>query len=156
MAPDDDSIDDIPIPKHVPTSQVEAEIPKGPESGELSEHWYDLKEALNLPHLSDDQLREFVNDFVSNRIFTSAHLRDNEVGMLPMIFMPLALGCMSKVQPDSLSQIGCIWEHMHKAAPRSINGKPIFFSLNLLHKDDWERAMVAIEREQERRKNIPL
>jgi hypothetical protein len=132
----------------------EKTVPEAPESGELN--FDDLKEALNLPLLSDDKLREFVDDFVSNRIFTSAHLKDTEVDMLPMIFMPVAMGCFSSVQPDTLKQIGCLYEFYEKALPRSMNGKPMFMSFKMLHIDDWTRAMKAIDREQDRRKSIEL
>jgi hypothetical protein len=145
--------DDKPKPEES-TSTVT--MPEAHESGELKDHWDDLKEALNLPRLSDDELRKFVDDFVSNRIFTTAHLRDHEAGMITMIFMPLGFGCFSKVQPDSLKQIGVIYEYNDKAGPRSINGMPMFFSFHMLHIDDWERAKAAIIKEQERRKNIEL
>ena len=137
---------------------MEPEKPE-PEEGhpeELQECWDDLKEALKLPRMTDAQLRKFVDDYVSNRIFTSAELRDSEVDILQMIFMPLALGCLSNLQPDSLKQVGCVWEYYDKAGPRSINGKPMFMSLNLMHIDDWKRAVVAIEREEKRRENIEL
>src|ERR1700676_2981329 len=142
------------FPKPFPTDDVPGGtgdvIPPPPESSELKECHDLLKEALDLPRLPDDKLREFVDDFVSNRIFTSAHLRDNEVDLIPMIFMPLGLGAFSKLQPDSLSQIGCLWEYIDKAAPRGINGRPIFFSFQMLHIVDWKRPQVAIEKEQER------
>lgn len=132
------------------------EIPSAPESARLQEHWDDLREALNLPRQSDEKLREFVDDYVSGRIFTTAHLHDSEAGLIPTIFMPLGLGCFSKVQPDSLKQIGVIYEYLDKAGPRAINGKPMFFSFHMLHIDDWERVKPAIERELDRRKNIEL
>lgn len=132
------------------------EVPPPPESGDLSEHHADLREALNLPRQTEEKLREFVDDFVSNRIFTSAHLRDGEENMLPMIFMPLALGCFSTVQPDTLSQVGVLYEEYSKASPRSINGRPMFISFKMLHIDDWKRVQPVIEKEIERRKNIEL
>ena len=110
----------------------------------MNESWEELREALQLLRLSDDELRRFVDDYVSDRIFTSAHLRDEEAArMLPMIFLPVALGCFSKTRPDSLKQIGVVWEYLHKAGPRGINGRPVFFSMNLLHIDDWERARTC-------------
>lgn len=136
--------------------EPEPELPKAPESGDLSEHHADLREALKLPRKTDDELREFIDDFVSNRIFTSAHLRDHEVDMLTRIFLPLGLGCFSTVQPDSLAQVGVLYEEYSKAAPRSINGLPMFFSFKMLHIDDWKRAQVAIDKEMERRKTIEL
>ena len=123
---------------------------------ELTEYWDDLKQALKLPRLSDQDLRKFVDDFVSNRIFTSAQLTEKNVNLLPMIFMPLGLGSLSNLQPDSLKQIGCVWEYIDKAGPRSINGLPMFLSMNLLHIDDWERAVPAIDKEIQRRASIEL
>jgi hypothetical protein len=53
-------------------------------------------------------------------------------------------------------QIGVLWEWMSKAGPRAINGYPTFFSVRLLHRDDWERARKAIIREQKRREDIEV
>jgi hypothetical protein len=142
--------------KKTEAEPAEPEVPPAPESSELGAAWNDLKEALDLPRVSDEKLRQFVDDFVSNRIFTTAHLHDHEVDLVPMIFMPISLGCFSKVQPDSLKNIGVIWEYLDKAGPRSINGKPIFFTFNMLHIEDWKRAIPAIQKEEERRKSIEL
>jgi hypothetical protein len=57
---------------------------------------------------------------------------------------------------EFISNIGVIYEWMEKAGPRSVNGYPTFFSCRLLHKEDWERAKVAIVREQERRETIEV
>jgi hypothetical protein len=116
----------------------------------------DIKQALKLPKMSDEDLRKFVDDYCSNRIFTSNELQNSEIDLLQMIFLPLSLGCLSKLQPDSLKQVGCIWEYYDKAGPRSINGKPMFMSMNLMHIDDWKRAVTAIEKEEKRRENIEL
>jgi hypothetical protein len=123
---------------------------------ELTDYWDDLKKALKLPRMSDQDLRKFVDDFVSNRIFTSAQLNDSNVNLLPMIFMPLGLGSLSNLQPDSLKQIGCVWEYIDKAGPRSINSMPMFITMNLMHIEDWKRAIPAIEREEKRRASIEL
>jgi hypothetical protein len=146
----------IKIEREAEPDQANVAVPNGPESGDLQGAWNDLKEALNLPKLTDDKLREFIDDFVSNRIFTTAHLSDAEADLIPSIFLPIALGCFSKVQPDTLSQIGVIYEYYEKAGPRSINGKPSFFSFHMLHIEDWDRARPAIVKEIERRKNIDL
>ena len=76
--------------------------------------------ALELPSLPEEDLKRFVDDFLSDRIFTDKHLHPGEMQqMLPMVFMPLALGALSQYHKDSLQQIGCIWEDMSKAGPRS-------------------------------------
>jgi hypothetical protein len=151
------SVDTEP-PKDSATEPPTAEstIPPAPESDELQAHWDDLREALNINRMSDDDLRAFVDDFVSDRVFTSAHLRDHEMRMLPTIFLPVALGCFSAMQPDSLGQIGILYEYLSKAGPLAINGRPSFVTFKVMHRDDWTRARGAILREQERRKSIEL
>ena len=123
----------------------------------LEEFWNDRLPELDLPRMSDDALRKLILDFVDGRIFTSVHIPSNQMqSMLSMVFMPLALGALHKVHPDSLANIGLIYEYLDQAAPRSINGMPIFFSCRMVHKDDWQRAIPAIQAEEERRKNIPV
>ena len=114
-------------------------------------------EMLTIERATDDELRKFVDDFVSSRIFTDRHIRPSDVvGTMSMIFMPIALGAFSKYEKESLKIVGCIYEYMSEAGPRSVNGYPIFFSMRFLHVEDWKRACKAIEREQERRGSIKL
>lgn len=104
--------------------------------------------------LQPDELRKFVDDFVSGRVFTSAHLRESDD--IAMVFMPLALGALAGWSDTGLKQIGVLWEYLDKAGPMVINGLPCFFSFRILNADDWATARAAILREQERRKNIEL
>ena len=55
-----------------------------------------------------------------------------------------------------LKDLGCIYEHMSKAGPRGINGYPMFMSCHLMHKEDWERALKAILREQKRQEGLEV
>lgn len=54
------------------------------------------------------------------------------------------------------AQIGVLWEWMSKAGPRAINGYPIFMSMRVMHRDDWSRAVGAIQREEKRREDIEV
>jgi hypothetical protein len=137
--------------------RVLLEPPPTPETDDSLEDVHaDLKPALHLPKLPDDDLCRFVDDFLSDRIFTSAHLRGHERENLSLVFMPIAFGYFNRYQPESLKQIGIIYENMSAAGPRAINGKPCFTSMRILHVDDWQRAWAAILKEEERRKNIEL
>jgi hypothetical protein len=108
-------------------------------------------------HMSDDELRSFVDDFLAGRIFTSAQINGSQSGhLLQTIFMPLCLGALAGYSDTALSSIGVIWGYMKDALPGSINGYPIFHTMYVLHIDDWKIAIKAIEREQERRKHIEL
>jgi hypothetical protein len=142
------------MPKKKASPQAEE---AAPSSEDFQRYWDDLKEGLRLPRLTDEQLREFVDDFVSNRIFTLHHIRNAERShMAGMVFLPVALGVFSKFNPDSLKCVGTIYESYSKALPRSINGMPIFMTFKVLHTKDWERAAKAIETEEKRRQSIEL
>jgi hypothetical protein len=115
--------------------------------------WSILKgEEPGLPRLDEDGLRKFVVEFLRGDIFTSAQLRDSE--LLHMVFLPLAFGATKDFSEESIREIGVIWAYMSTALPRSVNGYPIFGACCLMHKDDWARASLAIQREQDREKSI--
>lgn len=92
--------------------------------------------------MSDDELRSFVNDLHSGLVFTSFHL-DDRPEMLPLVFMPIALGAFANWQQEHVEQLGVIWERMSERGPRSINGYPVFFSMRLMKRDEWNRAHKA-------------
>jgi len=109
--------------------------------------------------LSDEELRAFVDDFVSGRLFTLHHMSPEDAKRdLGLVFMPLGLaglgGC--GLSDEDVQNIGTIYERLEVAGPRSINGWPCFFSMRIMHKGDWARAAAAIARERERRKEIEL
>ncbi len=96
------------------------------------------------------RLKAFVVDYCSGRIFTSLHLSETELDILPMVFMPLALG--AKVPED----VVVVWEHLDKAGPRSINGYPSFWSCHFMNKADYARVRPVIEAELKRRAEIKV
>ena len=115
--------------------------------------WRQLKGG-GVPHQDEEGLRTFVIDFLAGKIFTSAQM--NEGTSIEMVFMPLVFGALADWPREDLEQIGILWEYLDKAGPRSINGLPSFFSLRIMHRDDWERCFNAIVREQERQREIEV
>ncbi len=103
---------------------------------------------------SDDELREFVVGWCDGRIFCSAELPTPD--LLGSVFMPLALGALQEWTREEIGLIGVVWEYRREAGPLAVNGQPVFFSCRLMHRDDWERARRAIDRELERRRTIEL
>lgn len=61
-----------------------------------------------------------------------------------------------QVHAHYFKDIGVVWEWLSKAGPRSINGYPIFFSCRLMHREDWEKARRAAQKEMDRRKELDL
>lgn len=124
------------------------------EEPKLEEYWDEFKERLELARMSDDEIRQFVLDYCDGQLFTSHDVKEPK--MVLSVFMPLALGAFSSYNPESLKQIGLFYEHRSKAGYWAINGCPTFSSVRILHKDDWARAIPAINAELERRKSIPV
>lgn len=54
--------------------------------------------------------------------------------------------------------LGIIWEDTRKntSSPMSCNGHPCFFSCHLMHRDDSERVLAAVNKELEHRKNFTI
>lgn len=101
---------------------------------------------LQIPDQSPESLRSLAKDIATNLVFVNQMIRSNDQSLLGMIFMPLALGALSKYNPASLDNIGMVYEYFSKAGPRSVNGYPMFTSCLFLNKHD---ADIVIHRVQE-------
>ena len=53
-----------------------------------------------------------------------------------------------------LESIGMVYEYLDKAGPTGINGKPCFFSLRLLNKDDTKKVFDYYEKYKEIREKV--
>jgi hypothetical protein len=115
--------------------------------------WRQLRH-VGVGHKSEEELREFVIDFLAGRIYTTAHMP--ETANLGLVFMPLIFGALSEWSEEDWAEIGIIYEYLDKAGPRSVNGMPGFFSMQLMHVDDWARCLKAIGREQKRQGEIEV
>ena len=113
---------------------------------------------MSFPKMTDEQMKEFVLDYCSGNVFTSADVmaQDSSGDMLGMVFMILGMGALSQLSEDEINDIGIIWEHMSKAGPRAVNGMPMFMSFHIMGKEDWERARTAINKELKRREEIEV
>lgn len=113
------------------------------------------REKDKLPRMTDEALRQFVDDLCSGRVFTSLDA-EHRGARLHLVFMPLALGALETWGKKSLKDVGLIWEHIGQAMPWGVNGCPMFTSCRLMHREDWARARLAAKAEWERRQRIEL
>lgn len=104
------------------------------------------------PRMTEAELREYVDAFLSGRIWDFHHAPDGQDGLMP--FMVLRLGGLPEGWDPK--NVGTVYEYIDKAGPRSVNGMPTFFSCRIMHTADWEIARATIAREVERRRNMPL
>jgi len=99
--------------------------------------------------MSQEDMKELVFAICDGTVFTDRHLHPGgRAGDLGMVFMPIALGGL---QFRDVEDLGMVYEFLHKAGPRSINGYPCFLSMNLVNRSDAERIWKAVFNEQDRR-----
>jgi hypothetical protein len=100
--------------------------------------------------MSDDALRQFVEDWLARKIYSIYHGPKDD---------PFLAFVMLKLVPppvDFVDQVGCVYEYIREAGPFSVNGHPMFLSHHFMHADDWQVAVKTIRAEEERRKGVEL
>lgn len=95
-------------------------------------------------------LRKFVIDYCDGKIFTD--LECDSEHEIRMCFLVLALAGPGVVPANAHR----VYEHVSKAGPTAVNGKPIFFSCRFLSTEQWERVKPAITAELKRREEIKV
>lgn len=105
-----------------------------------------LAQQLNgpVPSKTKEDLNNIAHDFYSGKIFSNLHMSEYDVkSCLSMVFMVLAfMDPRDMYIPES---IGLIYEYIHKAGPRSINGMPMFFSMNYLNVEDTAYVLNKVQ-----------
>lgn len=108
----------------------------------------------DIPHVSEERLREFVLGVLDGTLYTSNQVRREQD--IPLVFLPVAFGGFKDWTEDALKKVGVLYAPMSAALPRSINGYPMFTEVRVLHRDDWARASKAIHRELSRREKLEI
>lgn len=80
---------------------------------------------------TDLEIRQLALDVVEHRVFTDRHGEDALDA-----FLPIKLGALSNMKPEDLDEWGMVYEYMTQAGSRSCNGRPMFLSFRVLHRDD--------------------
>jgi hypothetical protein len=98
---------------------------------------------------SKAELKQLAVDISDGRVFTSFQVR-NDID-LPTVFMPLVF--LTEKQYEEMGEIYMIYEYEGKELQgRYINGMPIFFSMNILNKEDTEYVMEEVQKLNEFKK----
>jgi hypothetical protein len=103
-----------------------------PES--LEKHDGNDKAKEGFVPLTATELNKVALALTQNQIFTDRHINPiSYESMLPLVFMPIALGAFQNFTPEQLEDVGLIYEFYDQAGPRSINGYPCFVSMRILN-----------------------
>jgi hypothetical protein len=89
---------------------------------------------------TEEELKQLAKDLLDDKIFTDAHIREGDDSLLGSIFMPIIF--IDQKQRDKMEAecVSVLFEYYSKAGPRSINGYPMFTSMNYMTKDEWEKV----------------
>ena len=89
-----------------------------------------------VPHLDDEQIKQLAVDVVDGRVF----LANNPEAVKNAWMVPLAF-----ITDPLPKECAAFFEDMSRAGPRSINGYPTFFSFKMLHNEDLDPVLKAME-----------
>ncbi len=96
------------------------------------------------PEITEEEVRTLAMDMVSGTVFTDRHCESVEE--VRRIFIVLALMNPKQLKELGKRDIGMVYEHIDKASPRSINGKPCFFSFRTLTQKDTKRVLEEVKK----------
>lgn len=112
----------------------------------LRADWWGLM-GKGLVPVGAERLRELALGVVRGEVFTSGQVREaDRLTMLPMVFLPLALGGLRDWPEEELEKIGGLYGPMTSASPRSVNGYPCLFQMGVLGKEDWAKLWVRVQK----------
>lgn len=90
--------------------------------------------------LTDEVIVELALEIFRGHIWFAWCYDDEDAAM----FMPWML--CDNAQRLSMYKLGaCFYEHVDKAGPRSVNGRPSFFSMRIASATDWEKVVTKLE-----------
>lgn len=145
---------DLEASRELVEKATDAKVPESPELDLYADQISLNGKNLEIPRMSDEMLRTFIQAFLGGQIFTSMQIKNPSDVVL--VFLPLALGALSGYRPEGFENLGVIYEFHNAALSRGVNGMPVFPSCRLMHKLDWARAVKVINRELDRQAAMEL
>ena len=99
---------------------------------------------------TSNELFEIAQGMVEGHIFSSLHLPRPEDALsvfMPLMFLDEETAEIWKDDPPEV-----LFEYLHKAGPRAINGMPCFMSFQFLDKTDTEKLLSMCQKIEEHNK----
>jgi hypothetical protein len=112
------------------------------------------KAAWKEPRLPQEQIAELALGIFTGQVFSSRQVPEHDLHLLPMIFMPLALFSSEQAKELRKHPPAMICGRMKDAALRSINGYPIFFTMQMVYAQDARLIRERYEKLQAAAKEI--
>jgi hypothetical protein len=94
---------------------------------------------------TDEQLKQLAKDIHTGLVFTNNHIPPEDTMMLGAVFMPLVMMNDEQQKDFTDKQPGMVYEYLDKAGPRSMNGYPMFMSLQFITVEEYEKVRAFYE-----------
>src|SRR5262245_25517408 len=114
-----------------------------------------MAESRELHRMTPEELKTFVLAWCDGRVVSDRHVGGH---MLTSVFPLLGLGALSKLSKRAVQNIGLVFAYTWDpgAGGMAVNGWPMFLSLRLMHKKDWNQIIPVIEAERKRRQELTV
>ena len=100
------------------------------------------KPEYNYVRKTDEEIKQLAMDYLAGKIFGNWMIPRHEMQQVTgMIFMPMLLGGPEMIAQLMVNDTPFFYEYLEKAGPRSVNGYPIFFSMQTIDLADLNRVM---------------
>lgn len=94
--------------------------------------------------MTDEELKTLAVDISEGKVFGSWMVpAEDAERLMPVIFMPLALGAAEKIQDQD---VWGLYEYCDKATRRTVKGYPLFISFKTLSQADCDRLRPLLEK----------
>jgi hypothetical protein len=93
---------------------------------------------------TDQELQQIAQDMRDGRLFSDRHCKD--LYELRSSFLIISLMDEEQTKKMEADKIDFVYEYYDKAAPRSVNGRPIFLSCGLLNQDESKKMFAFYEK----------
>lgn len=95
--------------------------------------------------MSKEELRTTAIDLVSGMAFASWQIKEYDVNLLPVIFLPFAMLSSLQIKEIERDEIVHFIGHMSDSVHHSINGYPCFSSMRVINQADVVRLGKFID-----------
>ena len=103
-------------------------------------------------------LKQLAIDLAEGKVFSSSWIlekypEEEHARITKMVFMPLAFMEKKEVE-EYFKDCAMIYEYLHKAGPRSVNGLPMFMSMGKITREEIEQLRDYLKRYLEMKEKL--
>lgn len=104
--------------------------------------------------MTPEAIKQLALDAFKQNVFFSTMILEHDLHLTSSIFMTLLFLDEHQIKAFEKNNIAAVYEYYDKSLPRSINGYPIFMSMNSITKNDLDEVKRIVEQLKEATDNV--